>query len=872
MVCKCSTVILKVTVGVLLILRCGVSFAQLGTMPEKTALKNIEKHRWEKAEFKLRKTLYKDTVNASIRYILSAFYFNPNNPDFNLDSAYHYAITALEDYQITSARERDKLKRMPLDSLRLISLREKIDSAAFEEARNTNTEAAYLQFLRHFTSAFQRDLATQLRDEVAYQEALKENTHQTFLSYLNRYPGAKRAPEARTHYDRLLYHSETKDKRLSSFEKFLTAHPETPYRKEIYRNIFEISTADGSVENFLTFMARYPISDLVKRAGQLIFHILAEEENPKWPGQFLNDSLQNLRSIQNTYLVPILKNGLYGFINENGQEIIPPKFKNIHPDYLCGNITDEVLILDNKLVARNGSLIYDGKIEEVTELGIGFLKIKTSDDVKVIHKAGFVFADSIQDARILSKRYITLKKNNVWLLYTLTGKQLDDNHWDDITAFQDIIIFNKDKKVYIAPKTQLGRIADGSDLKLSEPFDDVKKWPYDLIWVKTGEFQGVLNQSLQPVMRFDKHTLTQTFFGATAVVPNGFSLYNWAGQEASTFEQVNIFGPWVAVKKRHSWFLFEPHLQEIESKPYDSIKAEGPFVMGLLTDTVYVHFAKNNIRHFIQPLQISFVPGMDSTSFLLVEDKDHEKSVFDLNGKKLFSEGFDAIEYAGQGIFVITRKDKKGLMNALGVILLPTEFDAIGSVKDQVVSVLKSKRFGCYHITHKKFIKPQYDRNLNPYTDQLLATFKDGYYGFLGWDNKPLSQFEFDEIKYWDDSIALVRKGSFWNFYNIGSKQMTENNIRNISMIKNSADEKIAIIQKDNAYGVLSNQRNVVIPVSFSDIINLGSADEPLYFTEKNIKEASLFIVIYYDRFGKMLRKEIYDDASDYDKIYCSDN
>lgn len=864
--------ILKLAISVLLILRCGVGFAQLDGNPEKKALKNIEKHRWERAEFKLRKTLRKDTVNASIRYIFSAFYFNPANPGFDLDSAYHYAITALEDFQITSTRERERLRRKSIDSLQLIGVREKIDSVAFEVAKNTNTEAAYLRFLSHYTTASQRQLATDLRDEVAYQDALKTNTHQAFLSYLTRYPEAKRAPEAQTHYDRLLYQAETRDRRLSSFEKFLTTHPETPYRHEIHRHIFEISTADGTVENFLNFMARYPVSDFAKRAGQLIFHILAEEENPKWPGRFLNDSLQNLLSIQSTYLVPVLKNDLYGFINEDGDEIIPPLYKHIHPDYLCGNITDDVLVLDSKLVARNGSVIYSGKVEAVTELGIGFLKIKTNNDVKVIHKAGYVFADHIEDARILSKRYITLKKNNGWFLYTLTGRPLDEKPWDDITAFQDVIVLESAKKIYIASKTQLGQIADGNDLKLSEPYGEVKQWPHDLIWVKSGQFQGVLNQSLRVVMKFDKHALTQSFFGATAEVPNGFRLYNWAGQEASTFEHVKIYPPWVAVKKGQSWFLFEPHLQTIESVPYDTIKTEGPFVMGFLGDTAYVYFSENKRRRFIQPFKISFVPGRDSTSFLMVEEKQDQKSIFNLKGRKLFSAAFEAIEYAGQGIFVITRKDKKGLMNASGELVLAAEFDAIGSVKDNMVSVLQSKRFGCYHILQRKLIKPQYDRNLISYTDKMLVTFKEGYYGFLEWDNKPLSAFEFDEIKYWDDTTALVRKGASWNFYNTVSKEMKASDLRNIMMIKNSPGEKIAIVQKDNAYGVLSNQRNVIIPISFSDIINLGTAYDPLYFTETHIREASLFVVIYYDRFGKMLRKEMYDDAADYDKIYCSDN
>ena len=585
----------------------------------------------------------------------------------------------------------------------------------------------------------------------------------------------------------------------------------------------------------------------------------------------MNDSLRNLQAMQNTYLVPVLKNGLFGFINEAGKEIIPTAFETIFPDYLCGNITDDVLILDNKLIARNGSQVYAGRVEEVSDLGIGFLKIKTGDYYGLIHKAGFTFADSIEDARILNKRYVALRQEGVWKLYTLTGRALDGGEWHDITSFHDNIIFRKGDKVYIAPKKQLEGIPHGRPVKLSEPFDEVRNWPHDLIWVRSGQFQGALNHAMQIVMRFDKHTLKQTFFGATATVPNGINLYNWAGQEASTFEEVNIYGPWVAVKKRQSWYLFEPHLQEIESRAYDNIRAEGPFVIGWLADTAYVHFAMSNVETFIKPTHISFVPGKDSTSFLLVEDK-QGKSIYDLRGKKLFTTTFDGIEYAGEEIFVVSKKDKKGLINSAGKILLAPEFDAIGSVKDKVISVLKNKRFGAFHTTLEKIIKPQYDRNLIPYHDRLLTTYKEGFYGFLGWDNKPLSAFEFDEIKYWDDSVALVKKGSVWNFYDIIARKNAENNLRNISFIKNSPEEKIAIIQKDNGYGVISSVANVIIPPSFSDIINLGSGENPLYFTEKHIAEAALFIVIYYDRFGRMLRKEIYEDAQDYDKIYCSDN
>ena len=57
--------------------------------------------------------------------------------------------------------------------------------------------------------------------------------------------------------------------------------------------------------------------------------------------------------------------------------------------------------------------------------------------------------------------------------------------------------------------------------------------------------------------------------------------------------------------------------------------------------------------------------------------------------------------------------------------------------------------------------------------------------------------------------------------------------------------------------------------MNFSDIVNVGSADDPLYFTEKHVEEASLFVVIYYSAGGKFIRKEVYEH-DDYERIYCA--
>ncbi len=75
--------------------------------------------------------------------------------------------------------------------------------------------------------------------------------------------------------------------------------------------------------------------------------------------------------------------------------------------------------------------------------------------------------------------------------------------------------------------------------------------------------------------------------------------------------------------------------------------------------------------------------------------------------------------------------------------------------------------------------------------------------------------------------------------------------IKNYAVVKDSPEEKVFIIRQDNSFGVISSIRGTIIPIQYSDVINLGSKDTPLYFTERNIEEARISVVIYFDHQGK---------------------
>jgi len=95
--------------------------------------------------------------------------------------------------------------------------------------------------------------------------------------------------------------------------------------------------------------------------------------------------------------------------------------------------------------------------------------------------------------------------------------------------------------------------------------------------------------------------------------------------------------------------------------------------------------------------------------------------------------------------------------------------------------------------------------------------------------------------------------------------------IKDFKLIQEEDSEKLAIIHQETSYGVISSVKGVVIPPTFSDIVNVGSKEKPLYFTEKHVEEASIFVVIYYSAEGKLLRREVYEQ-DDYERIYCSGN
>ena len=846
----------------------GMCLGQLRSA-DRAAIKSMAKKRWEKAKEQLDHALEKDTLNAASKFLYSRYFFSATNPAFHIDSAYLYVNKALWDYGLAPAKERDRLARAFMDSLQMVRLRKRIDSAAFEKARSVNTEGAFLHFLSTYVSAEQRNEAIALRDEAAYLDAVKANTYQSFLHFIEKYPSAARAPEARSTYERLLYNTRTKERSLNSYENFLKEYPATPYRREVEKHIFEISTASGQISDFVNFLDRYGRSSSAGKARSILFHLLADHEQPVSLDASLTDSLRNVQALNEGFLFPVMKDGLFGFMNTIGEMVIRPGMETLYPAYKCGSIQEDVLIVNNALLSRDGRTIFRDSIEDLSDLGSGFLAIQTNECLRIVHKSGFSVNDCADEAKIVSGKFIAVKKNGRWALYTLAGRSLTLHDWDEIEFVEDLLIFKKGNEYRLVTAVDIGKSADSQDIEFSDPFDEVRMLEHSRLWVRSKDFEGVLDQRLQSVIPFDKYEIKSTFFGVVTRAPSGYRLFDIGGNEIAAARGVQIHEPWIALRQDKKWQLYDENPRMFAGVFFDSVRFEGPFVVGLTSDSLRVQFTPAVARSFKKNTQCTFVPGKDSTAFILIQE-DRRKTLYDYHGKFLFTMDFDDVSYAGGGLFIVSRKDKKGLISRSGKVLLPVEFDAIGSVAGNMVSLLRNLKFGAYHVEKNKLIRPQYEKNVIIYNDDYLYTFQKGHYGFINWDNKPVTRFEFDEVRYWNDSAAVVKKNFNWLVYNISANKQLENDIKDIQYIIDTADEKLAIVKQHNSYGVVSSRQGFIIEPTFSNIVNVGTPDHPVYFTEKHVEEASIFVVIYYDSRGQMLYRQVYEEE-DYEKILCSD-
>jgi hypothetical protein len=131
-----------------------------------------------------------------------------------------------------------------------------------------------------------------------------------------------------------------------------------------------------------------------------------------------------------------------------------------------------------------------------------------------------------------------------------------------------------------------------------------------------------------------------------------------------------------------------------------------------------------------------------------------------------------------------------------------------------------------------------------------------------------VTEFEYDEILPWKENVIWVKKNFSWTLFDYVTSKVIIDRIKRFDTWLDGETEKLYRIQRENFFGVISSSKGVIIPPTFSMILNVGSDEVPLYFTDKEVEEAGVHVVIYYNQNGKFLRKQVYEDE-EFEQVAC---
>jgi hypothetical protein len=208
------------------------------------------------------------------------------------------------------------------------------------------------------------------------------------------------------------------------------------------------------------------------------------------------------------------------------------------------------------------------------------------------------------------------------------------------------------------------------------------------------------------------------------------------------------------------------------------------------------------------------------------------------------------------------------VLNAQGKVVVPVEMETLVLNPEGQLSLLKNRKFGLYDFKQGKLIKPEFERNLVLLNATYLIAFREGMYGIMGWDMKPVTPFEYDEVVFWQGDQIWVKQNRQWMLVDFKTNEVLIDKVRAFTWIRKSATENVLRIQRESFYGIISSTKGMIIPSTFHEVINLGTADQPFYFTEKQVEEAGIYVVIYYNAEGKLVRRQALEE-DEYEKLVC---
>jgi hypothetical protein len=507
------------------------------------------------------------------------------------------------------------------------------------------------------------------------------------------------------------------------------------------------------------------------------------------------------------------------------------------------------------------------------------LLIEKDTELIIVHKSGKeVLRGSYDDITFPNRQFFVIYNGDKAGLATVFGEIIIPPSYGDIYTEGPFWVIEQDRRFAVAAIDQLAQIADRKPFKPDFKYDDVELLRDQYLFVAKDDFEAILDTDFKEIVPWRNHQISPMPSGWLLKQPFGYRILQDEDKKENLelYDEVRYNSAWIAIKQNNQWSVYPKTLGGKPITALDTINLVGE-------SAVFIGRGNGNSLLFSNGKSIN-LESDQIVSVISAQEPDQTNKkeyyllknriacvVYNDQGKRLFLERIDNVSYLAPGFFEIAWRGKKGIIKESGLVVQKAEHDAIGLVGDNVALTLDGGKFGYYHLDSRKTISPKYSRRLQLYNNAILIAAQGNKKGLIeAQSGEVITDFEFDEIKYWTDTTAMVKLDDEYQIIEIENGLQVMTDIRRISVIKESSEETVLNILGDDGFGILSNKYGEILPPQYNDIVNLGTIDDPVYFSEQHLPRAEFYVVTYSDRYGKVIRSQAFRSA-EYDMIYCEE-
>ena len=321
----------------------------------------------------------------------------------------------------------------------------------------------------------------------------------------------------------------------------------------------------------------------------------------------------------------------------------------------------------------------------------------------------------------------------------------------------------------------------------------------------------------------------------------------------------------------------------ISKKVYERVISDYDTVVKLSENSFFVNKngkegVIDSVGHIILPIAYDsiYIPNDNNHEKFIKIIKDNKYGLIDRRGSLVIPADYTNITKNRNGSYLLKSREKIGLVDKYGKFVLPAEYDSIRlhqqdssekplgdfsrssftSIKDfnGLKIVAKSNKYGLVSAQDKLILPVRYDE-IETFYNNVALVKKDGLYGVINIEGDVVIPPKYKEISDFHQGIAYAKLEDKWGFIDKAGKTILPFDYEEISIFPQ--DFGFYLIKKDSKWGVVDLAGAITIPIKYDHI----APKDDRFLTSYKIVGRSLKEGVI-SKNGKIVLPAIYDEIA----------